>query len=155
MFRPLRSIFVGAAALMITMLASWARAETGTASPMDGVWRLSMKPDAATAAKNVNGFDDEMLIENGQATCSALSAYGFTPSGATIISASPVVIFQVNFNSDSHGMMTCRATLVNSTKITGTVSWQRPNGTEVWNYTFEMNKITVSNSGSGSDSSGG
>jgi hypothetical protein len=153
MFRPLRSIFVGAAALMIALLASSARAETATASPMDGRWRLSMRPDAATTAKNVDAFDEEMLIENGQATCSSLAAYGFTPCSASIVSLSPVVIFNVSFNSDSHGMMTCTATLVSSTKITGTVSWQRPNGTDVWKYTFEMNKITASSSGS--DSSGG
>jgi hypothetical protein len=141
MFRPLRSNFLGAAALMIALLASSARANTVT--PMDGVWRLSMKPDAATAARNVDAFDDEMLIENGQATCSSLSAYGFTPCSATIVSLSPIVIFKVSFNSDSHGLMNCTANLVNSSKITGTVSWQRPNGTDVWNYTFEMNKIVV------------
>jgi hypothetical protein len=131
--RAFRLGFLTAAVLLLGLAlapqqAARADAEDGS-TPFDGVWDVSVMPDAAGVQAGKEAFDDEVLFESGHFMASACSKYGFAPAD-----------FAVNGSSFSTTLSGDEGTIVWSGTMTaggfsGTVVWSKPSG-EVFTYTL-------------------
>lgn len=88
----------------------------------DGVWEVSVNPDAAATQAGKQLFTDLVLFENGKLTASACAQYGFAPSDFTVDGSS----FSTAMSSE-HGTIAWTATMANG-RLSGTVVWSRPDG---------------------------
>jgi hypothetical protein len=137
--KTLRSLAIGFAALLVALLATPARAQTP--GPVDGLWKSTNTPDTASIQKGAVAFEENVLIENSQATREVFSQYGFTPVPSQILSLTPLVTYKTVYTDTKFGTLTVNGTVQASlTTITGTMSWARADGS-TWNYTFTMTKI--------------
>lgn len=132
--RAFRLGFLSAAAVLIGLALApqqAARADFATdgTSPFDGVWDVSVTPDAAGLQAGKEAFDDEVLFESGHFMASACSKYGFAPAD-----------FAVNGSSFSTTLSGDEGTIVWSGTMTaqgfsGNVVWTKPSG-EVFSYSL-------------------
>jgi hypothetical protein len=112
-----------------------AEAEAGS-TPFDGVWDVSVTPDASGLQAGKEAFDDEVLFESGHFMASACSKYGFAPAD-----------FAVNGSSFSTTLSGDEGTIVWSGTMTaqgfsGSVVWTKPSG-EVFSYTLSGQRHVV------------
>ena len=134
----MKTVFLAVCVLCVSSLVL-AKPSFEHAVPLEGVWSVQVIPEEASAKAGEKNFEDTLTFKDGKFRSEACILHGFDWTKYKLEDRPEITVFIASAKNPDKGSSTEWIGSVNGQRLTGSLTWQKPDGS-VGHYTFEGKK---------------